>query len=100
LTTKRRNRRYAGKAKRSDPRHTRHAHSQNARPATHARLWHLRPYRADEQRRFLPQRRLAIPGNSTIGEGRPNRGWMEGNREQQASEVLRPDGKGIPEAEQ
>ena len=70
----------------------------NDGPGTYARIRHFRPNGTSEQGRFPAQSRILISRDSTITEGWANRGRMEADREQPASEVLHPDAEGTKEA--
>src|ERR1700741_2432537 len=90
---------YARQAERTRPGHAGYAHPENVGAGTYPWIRDFRPNRANEQRCFSPQCRIAISCHSTVRAGWVNRRRMEANREQQASEVLRPDAEGAKETQ-
>src|SRR5207237_2424946 len=79
---------YGGQVDGSRPRHSGHAHPENASTRIHAWLWHRCPNRTDEQRRLSRQCRFAVCRLSAVAARRTDQERMEGHGEQQASEVL------------
>src|SRR5216684_8133403 len=90
---------YVRQAERSRPGHSGHAHSENACPRTHSRIWDRRPARTDEQRGFSGECGFAVCRVSAAATRRTHKERMESHGEQQASKVLRPDRPGAKEAQ-